>query len=57
MWLEPNEFHRKLTQKMIEYGIKDIHKYIVGVPLDGPISHPPCTIEELLASCGMKEEF
>ncbi len=24
---------------------------------DGPISNPPCTIEQLLASCGMKEEF
>lgn len=29
----------------------------VTPPKDGNISHPPCTVEELLASCGMKVEF
>lgn len=28
-----------------------------SMPKDGPISNPPCTIEQLFASCGMKEEF
>lgn len=51
-----------LYQRMAElmaykHGIKDPDKYIKNAKKDGPSTHPPCTIEELLASCGMKEEF